>query len=300
MLSLSTSRSQQHHYIPRLLLEQFCDQQGLLWIANQENTNPFRRRPTDIFHVRNLYSDHGPERAHSVQLPPRDYEKMLGELERRAAPVILHAIERVRTNQWPFRSQEDETLFKRFLLSMARRTPDSQMRMLASEEGKMLFHAKATSLSNQGVFGRLEPDAAESMRTDEIKRLNKGRAAYAGVAAGDSQFACEEERRFCEESGLSFLRKCVHGESFLIGSHGIGILNLPDGSQFGFLPLAPDLCVASTNSTHETSIRKLNNQSESLVKAMNTSSAVLSRTVAGNSKSLVASHAEMIGSRRTW
>jgi len=296
VISLSTSRSQQQHYIPKFLLKHFCDESGYLWAVSRESPKPFRKRPSDLFHVRNLYSNRDPDRGQSVQSLSHDHERTLAEIEGRVAPVIMRISENVRTNQWPFQSPEDEILFKRFFLSMARRTPDSQLRMLDSKEGEMLFHDQALALSNQGLFERMEWDAVESMRIGELKKLSRGRKVYASVATGDSPVARREEQRFCEESGLCFLRSCSKTQSFLIGSHGIGIIQWPDGQQTGFLPLASDLCVMPTESPDEISICTLNNQSDELVRDMNKSSTAISRMIAGNSKSLVGSYVKLLGS----
>ena len=119
-----------HHYIPQLLLRNFCDG-GQLWAGDKDTKRVFSPNPKNIFAEHNLNIDHDLE---DIDIKDDKAEKLLGKIENAAKKVINEIIEKGRRRQSPRLSSGEQDSWKRFYLTMCRRTPEFIMKDLLNDE----------------------------------------------------------------------------------------------------------------------------------------------------------------------
>ena len=112
---------------------------------------------------------------------------------------------------------------------------------------------------------------------------------FAKFAAGDDDRLRNEVRKFCGETGLEFWAIREPKRSFVIGSHGIGILDVGQDGQQAYLPLAPELCVVPSPRPENLVVRVLSKKDDWFIKKINTSTAMCSERIAGRSEALIRS-----------
>ena len=105
-----------------MLLRNFCDDEGGLWVGDKKRGKCYRRKPKNVFVKRNLYSNHDFNRGTDSY----EYEQALSRIESNAKPAISSVIEQVRGQRNPRLDLELDRRLKEFVIAMARRTPESQ------------------------------------------------------------------------------------------------------------------------------------------------------------------------------
>ena len=114
----------------------------------------------------------------------------------------------------------------------------------------------------------------------------------AKFAAGDHPHEREEVERFCRETGLCVVVIGMRNRSFVIGSHGLAIVQSRyknDPAMGSWLPIAHDVAVAYTPFPDKEFLRRLDRDSDLIIKRINRASATQSRKIAGRSKDLICS-----------
>ena len=81
-----------------------------------------------MFGQSSRYTDHG-DFLNSIE-KSYEYEERLSEIESKAAPAVQQIVEQVRQGKCPQLSIELRDAWKRFLIAIARRTPESQDRVV--------------------------------------------------------------------------------------------------------------------------------------------------------------------------
>ena len=94
---MGANRPRRNHYILEMLVKNFCDDEGHLWIADQERGNCYRMNPKNVFVKNNLYANHDYSRATDSY----EYEISLSKIESEAEPAISSLIEQVRCGRPP-------------------------------------------------------------------------------------------------------------------------------------------------------------------------------------------------------
>ena len=51
---MGSDRSHRHHYIPKMLLKNFCDDDGRLWMGERTGGRIFSSTPKNVFVIRDL------------------------------------------------------------------------------------------------------------------------------------------------------------------------------------------------------------------------------------------------------
>ena len=282
--------SRRHHYIPKMLLKNFCDD-GRIWVGDRITKQIYPSTPRREFVEKDLYmrsTIDGPK-SHKKS---DEHEKTLSQIESDAAFAIRRIIERARCNQCPQLIPEDSNHWKRFMLAIARRTPESRARVMPESFDDIFYEAAKKVAEKDSYMGLPDKDSFYSdPHISKLKDIIKSNND-AMFAAGDHPFGREEVERFCRETGLSVVVIGMPNRSFVIGSHGLAIVQSSyknDPAEGSWLPIAHDVAVKPTFSPNKESLYRLGRDSDLIIKRINRASATQSRKIAGRSKDLISS-----------
>lgn len=291
--------SRRHHYIPKMLLNNFCDN-GSLWVGNRTNNKIYPCTPDKVFVKKDLYM------KYSLDVPKSwdknkylndltmsdEYEKTLSQIESDTAPVIRRIIKQARSNQCPQLNSEDRKHWIKFMLAMARRTPESRARIMPERFEDTFQKAIKKVAEKEGFFGLPDNDSFYSDPSIvKIKKILKSNNDGM-FAAGVYPFGREEVDRFCREKGLYVVVISVPNRSFVIGSHGLAFVQSSyknDPAQGSWVPIAHDIAVSATSSPDKESILRLGRDSDQIIERINRASVAQSQIFAGRSKALIKS-----------
>lgn len=295
---MDSPRSRRHHSNPQMLLKNFCDDEGLLWMGERAGGKIFSSSPKNAFVINDLNTSYKFPRVPrsgnkeeffgSIEKSDKD-EQTLSQIEGEAAPVVQRVIEQARRKRFPQLSGEADKKLKRFILTMARRTPESQKRIAA---GKSFDEALWNALKEAAEKGILpEPPGRDVFDRDpdiaELKDMVRSNV-NAGYAAGDYPRERNREERFYRETGLCVAVVCVPKRGFVIGSHGLAIIQHPnDLAQGNWLPIAHDVAVKPTHFPDRECLLPLDRSNDRIIKSINNASTAQSQSIAGRSKDLV-------------
>lgn len=289
------------HYNPVMLLRNFCDPDGLIWVSY--GMKVFRTNPKNTFVERDLYTrwdftNTKTNAGHQAFLDSieksYEHEEQLSNLESQAAGAVRHIIERARRGKPPQFSVKDRNSFKRFLIVMARRTPESQTRVATANDPFDVFYEASKRVAQ--LSGHPLPPKEALGKSPEVQELKDMVMpnTNARFAAGDHPILESDTRRFMRKTGLCVAAIHMPGHSFIIGSHGLAIIDehaeggIPRGS---WLPIAHDVAVGVTAFPDRDILILLDssNNGQQFISAINMATAAKSRVIAGASKSLVRS-----------
>ena len=278
------------HYIPQMLLENFCDSSGRFWVA-RKGDQPFRTTPHSVFKENNLHTKHTPaanaDRTGWTFQRDRSSEDILGQIESAAADPIRQVITRARKRRLPQLEPEPQDALKRFFFAIARRTPESQKRVRTpdAEARHELYILLSRKAEREGVTLPSEDDFyATPVFRELIDRLFRN--ADPSMAAGTIPSIRRFEDRFFKTRALAVLVITQPKRSFIVGSHGIAIIpGMPPGS---WLPIASDVAIAYHDDHQREKIALLGTKHDEVIRAINYASASHSTMIAGSSRQLLA------------
>ena len=300
MRQLKTNNPKRQHYYPVMLLKNFSDEHGRIWVC--DGTKVYASNPKDVFVQGHLYTKLDFSKAQGnvgsgafLESVPKSYEfeERLGEIEDAAAPAIRHIIEQARLGNPPQLAAERLDACKRFIIAMARRTPESQARFASSLDIDAFYEA-AKLAADQDNFHLPEKDSL--YRNPDIVQIKHGtmQNTYARFAAGAHPLLEVDTEEFLEETGLCIAVIRRHGRSFIAGSHGLTIIGDSIKGNFpalSWLPVAPDIAIGVTNLPSQLPLIVLSDllAHDPLIAAINLSTAAGSSRIAGSSEKLVRS-----------
>ena len=223
------------------------------------------------------------------------YEELIGKKETAAAPVLEKVIERARRRKCRQLSLSETVALKEFIFLTARRTPESQARVIAKCAG--LFYAVVKDLADDQDFPL--PSEEELKTSGVIRRIEDMVLSNsdARFAAGDMSHVQKMYRAFVHDTCLRIV-VCEGRRRFIIGSHGFAIVtarNGPKYSRFSVFPIAPDVAVLPTRGTDYREILSL--VSDVNVMQTNIALAEQSNTIAGLTQSSVEHYGQFLGAR---
>ena len=236
------SRSRNHHYVPQLLLRNFCDGRHI-WVGNKDTRVAFSTSPNKIFRERDLYTDHDPE---DIDIKDDRNERLLQKIESAAAPVIEKIVTRGRRKEPPRLSSDEQDSWKQFYASMCRRTPEFIMKDLSSDEP--FEYAWASAIEQLCAFtGFMDSKPLLSNRSQEIMKIKAAvkQNNKARFASGDHKILREDVEQFCRNTGILIAVICHQKGSFVVGSHGITTVDAGE-ARGCWLPVSPDVAVMPT------------------------------------------------------
>lgn len=285
------------HYIPKVLLKNFCDSHGLIWVWDGAKVYP--TTPKKAFRIKDLYTrrdftnattDAGHQTFLDSIEKSYEYEERLSKLENQTDPVIQQIIERARNGKPPQLSVESRDIFRRFVFAMARRTPESQERVVAEKPEEAFYKMSKLRAEADGHQWPSKEDLYQVPSIHDLKDMVISNF-NAQFSAGDHPDLMREERKFIKETGLSFAVIDIPERSLLIGSHGLTIGSKGSVIEGSWLPIAHDVMVGVTHFPDRDTLEVLDNSNNGsqIVSAINQATAAMSKVIAGQSESLVRS-----------
>lgn len=297
---MGSHRSRRHHYIPEMLLKNFCDDDGQLWVNDRTVGKIYPSTPKNVFVRRDLNtsydfpsaprSDKEEEFFDSIEASD-EYEQILSRLEGEADSVVQKVIKQARDLQCLQLSSEDRNTLKRFILAMARRTPESQRRITPDKSFDEIFYNAATAIAKKDNYRGLPEKAAfyQDPRIAKLKAMT-GANVVARFAAGAHPRERKVEEQFCHETGLGIMVICMPKRAFVIGSHGLAIVRRSQGNaptRESWLPIAHDVAVGPTSFPDREFLLPLDRSRDGTIRSINSASAAQSQIIAGRSEALV-------------
>ena len=249
----------------------------------------WKAKPHNSFVEKDLYTTHvyDPDTG-ALTRKDYSYERDLQEFESPTAPVIRNIMEKVRSKKCPELSEEDSDTIKRFVFSMARRTRESQQKVMSSNNCKDIFYEAAKECAEQKNHPLPDKDSfyqdRETVRLMEKVEHN----VDARFAAGEDSHFTQQEEKFCRETGLSFVVIGIPKRSFVIGSHGITIFKTGENKQ-SCLPISHDAVVVVSPHPGKETLATLGRDKDWLTRKTNMATAHQSRWTAGCSEQLMRS-----------
>ena len=279
------------HYLPQMLLKHFRDGDGFLWVARKGQDQPFRTTPRNVFAENDLYTKHtpvaNPDGTGWTFQRDRSSEDALTQIEGAAADPIRQVITSARKQRLPQLGPDTQDALKRFFFAIARRTPESQKRVRTpyAEARHELYVQLSRDAESQGVTLPSEGDFYENPVVRQLMD-QLFRNADASMAAGTILSVRRFEDRFFKTRALAVLAITQPKRSFIVGSHGIAIVQgMPPGS---WLPIASDVALAYHDDHQGEKIGFLGTKDDKVIGAINDASANHSTMIAGSSRQLIA------------
>ena len=278
------------HHIPKMLLGRFCDDQGRLWVGDRHRNKVYPQNPAKALVQNHLYTRH----SYDGSPPSAEYEQILGRVENGAAPVIDKIVGRARRLELPDLSERQRTALQKFVLALARRTPESQRRVsrpLTDDD----FYDIASGRADEIGYTDLPPKDAffEDDQWSEFRqRIRHNNDAM--FAAGTDPHMVDEERKFIADTEIRFAVANETDKCFVLGSHGITICDAASvgGDLAGtVLPIAPDVLIHAVYKPIKPSLLVIGDDpaSSDLIDAVNEATTRQSQAIAGNSEALIRS-----------
>ena len=277
-----------HHYIPRMLLNNFCDDDCQLWVGDKFRSKIYKSHVSNVFVQRNLYATFD----FASKQYSHEYDQVLGGVEQMANPVVQKIIYQARCGEFPRLSQDQEICLKRFLLSIYRRTPESQA-LLSSEWASLdIYYETAKIVAKNANI--VPPDKSQYDQDEQLKNkisiLDSN--SYTRFAAGDFPAVCEIEEWFVRKTGLFIVVIQILNRKFLIGSQGVTDVkpcHESDLAQGIWFPLSHDVLVRPVNTPNRNHLFYLGRRYDSIMKRINRNTIQQSKYVASQSRHLIQS-----------
>ena len=286
---MGPSATKRHHYIPRMLLRNFYNGSGTLWIGDRQQGSTYETSAVNAFVRKRFYTRYlyprGTSAGSDIKFEQSDeYEIALARIESAAAPALRRIIESARRRECPELPLRMRDSWKHFYLAMARRTPESQERVKADERPfPDIFYEAAARKADEDGFDL--PDQASLYADPRVVYLMRRveNNVNARFAAGTSSRERDEDERFCREHGLAIaaITFSLRKDSFVIGSHGLAMVSGPRHIRGSWLPIARDVAIAAGTQPQRESLMLLDRSQEHLVTCINDSSARHSQIIAG-------------------
>ena len=282
---MGANRPRRHHFVPEMLLRNFGDDEGFLWVGDRKRRNCYRTKPKNVFVEGNLYSNY--DYIHGTN--SYEYEHTLSRIESNAKAAISSVIEQVRGGRNPQLESELNRNLKEFVIALARRTPESQERVFSESEGNFeeVFDSVVKDLLKGAGYDVPEQDwFDQDPRVLRMKRTMKANHS-ANLAAGEHHILKEDSERFSRETGWGVALICLPKRSFVIGSHGLTIMQ--DSVSFGgnWLPIAHDVAIQVTAFPDRGFRLCLDRKNEAIIKSINRATTAQSDMIAGRSEALI-------------
>lgn len=284
---MGANRPRRHHFVPEMLLRNFCDDEGGLWVGDQMRGNCYRSKPRKVFVEKNLYTSH----VWNDRTDSYEHEHALSRVESGAKAAISSVIQQAREGFSPRLDPELDRKLKEFVLAMARRTPESQERIFraSGRTFEETFDSVAKYHLRRAGFG--VPDRDFIDRNPEALKIKQRMKANhsANFAAGKHEILQKDSECFVRETGWGAALICMPNRSFVIGSHGLTVVGEGDSLVCSWLPVAHDVAIWMTSFPDRRFKLNLDRRKEPAIRALNTMTAAQSSMIAGRSEALVRS-----------
>ena len=287
-----TTRSERHHEVPKWQSKHFCWDDGeMLWMGFKDTREVKPVNFDDAFVRKNAntnisYQSQGDGSFEQVK-SDRD-EKRLADFDGRAHKAARKLIDFSR--QWrdtdsvaPRLSPAEMEVCKQIIVAQARRTRESQDRAGLGDDKSELYldlYFELAEAVGQHLPSR-EDLLGDSRVTSIFDALSQNQRA--NFASGNHPILANKEKDFLTPLGLHVAVIDTTTAEFVIGSHGITIVETPQG-RTAWLPLAPDVAIALSDKPEHLGIGIC---SDEFVECHNRAALSISTRVAGRSKETI-------------
>ena len=289
-----TPRSVGHHQIPAWHLTHFSQKRGkkkTLCVGSKDSLKLWTSSPAGTFR-RNDANTRTDFRSQVGGVPEpvksdKD-EQILADFDSKAAPAALQLIRSAR--QWRGTRDAAGTLpnvdmetCKEIIVVQARRARESQNRMGINGDKSELYYDLYFKLAEEQDYQLPSKESLLSnpRATEIFDVLDQNHRA--NFASGNHPILAQKETDFLAPLGLRVAVIEDPTQEFVIGSHGITIMETPLG-QDTWLPIAPDIAISFSGAP---GIIEIGICTDEFVDAHNRAALALSAHVAGHSKELI-------------
>lgn len=270
------------HFIPEMLQKRFVDRDGMLWVHDRRRPDRglFRSMPKGIFKERHLYTVMGPDGA-----PNALVERRLGQVESAAGPVLDRVVEHVRAGgSWDLTSEERALLLV-FLYVQLKRCPEF-FRGLPLDEPMQDF-AERTLAAWEAAHGPVPlEDRERHLSPNNLAGIERFARMGALMALSPQVLEALDGR------GLTIARIPRPDRRFILASLPVvrfmspsGRRDLGDPAVELWLPIAPDVAIASAGPAHRNQVVHITHDAS--IRRVNGELARLSNTIASSSRELL-------------
>ncbi len=275
------STPKRHHFVPKVLLKRFADDEGWLHsFSKLDAVGAVRKtRPENLFIQSHYYSEVETDGSRDTRM-----EDWLSKLENSISPILDRIVDAVENDRLPNLSEIEKQIWTRFFITQWRRVPD--------------LHDKTREDFATKEFDNVIERVKERFpnRNDEIASLNTKeqkariiRNAYVRML----ELPPSEPERIINERGIIYLSARNSGKSFIIGSRPVIQMNftqgrtLADHSSEMWLPIASKVAMGVGYQWEREKLMYLNDPRA--MRYLNTSIARHSTSFASCSEKLTAS-----------
>ena len=284
------TRSKRHHYIPRWLLREFCDGKRL-WVGFAASGKVKHLTPSNAFvkvdgYTRTDYIEGGDGEYKATKSDPD--EQKLADLDGRtssaARELLGWARRRRRTgDSTELLAPKVADINKQLLVVQASRTRASQDRVgLLTSHADTFFevmYERAAELHHP-LPERHQLESDPDIQSIVSEQQQNMRANFAAI---NHPILEKKAHEFIRARGLQIAITASGGTEFVIGSHGLTIIERPTG-QHAWLPLAPDVAISLSP---EPESYRFGICPDSFVELHNKSTLAMSDMIAGKSRAAI-------------
>lgn len=262
---MGLNRPTRNHSIAQMLLRNFTNDRGYLFILNKKKHKVYKSKPRKAFTENRRFVRFNEDGEQS------DYEieRMLSEFESAAAPAIRKLITAARKKGRPSLSPGERLAAKMFYFTSHMRTP--------RRSGEILAEITSDQALDEAIHQNIEEIAASplgkgirdrNLLRDNLKRMAKHNVA-ADLAAGAPQHIRRELDKRATQVGLVAGVTQEPDTEFIIGSSATAQVEFRNGRnrmQGLWLPISYDVAISITGHFDEehlfildkTEVRKIN------------------------------------------
>lgn len=284
---MSGTRSKRHHYIPQFLIRNWADETGKVWVYNQYTQRIFLTSPSNIFAKSHLYAYQS-----DLESAKNDvFEKIFSREEKRVSKILRRIIATIRSGQPEILNPEEALQCRLFLISMARRTPESQSRLRGFDGDPFLEAVKR--LPEARSMGLDDPEVL--YRNAKVREMKKMVESNVNAVFASGTLPRDRKKAFAHAQETCMLAMHVKDprHSFLLGSHGYSYTTDVDenGNSHvsAWLPIAPDVAIALTDWPEDMNVSHFEDQGKEkrFARVVNESTLVLSKCMVSTNKQLL-------------
>ena len=257
-----TQRSHRHHEIPRWLLKQFCwDCGATLWMGFKGSrlVKPVTINRAFYRNNANTRTDYQSRNDGTFYQMKSDPDEQILEKFDGQASIAARAL--IDFSRWwrasgpvaPRPSWDTVKFCQRIIVAQARRTRESQDRVGLGEDQSELYldlYIQRAEQLGLGQFSR--EDLIEGSRATGVFDV-LSQNLRANMASGNDPILAGKEEEFLSPLGLHVAVIDPMTAEFVIGSHGVTIVETTQGPA-AWLPLAPDVAISLSDRPGEMGI----------------------------------------------
>ena len=293
---MGNNKPRRQHYISKMLLKNFCNDDGKIWVFDKTINKLYSTNPINLFVKKDLYtyqklSPPIVEKPYISITNEYKYEKILSDIESDSAPIFNRIIEQVRKCRNPRLSISERNTVKQFISIFARRTPEFQSRLLSNRDITIedLFYENSIDILSEYIENL--PSKNEFYKNSDFNKLKDILISNvnAGFAVGDDSFAKEQREKFIRETGLMIVVNYNPRRSFVIGSQGVTFIHNSEKITSIWIPISYDVMIVTTGHPDKELFLPISEDKDPLIKMVNINTFTQSKIVASRSEYLLKS-----------